>query len=112
MTESRQLWWLNPAWVAGLMGLIVSVGAYAIPEPLYRTFWRTPKFFDGYFLSLSLGMTALFVLGAMAAAGSGRSAARGNWKDDLPWPLVTRWFWMCFYGSLAGYVIWAGVAVA
>lgn len=112
MSESRQLWWLNPAWVAGLMGLIVSVGAYAIPEPMYRTFWRTPKFFDGYFLALSLGMTAAFVLGAMAATGSGKSPARGDWKDELPWPLLTRCFWICFHGSLAGYLIWAGVAIA
>src|SRR5271157_4923408 len=98
MTQSSQLWWLNPAWVAGLMGLIVSVGAYAIPEALYRTFWRTPKFFDGYFLALSLGMTAMFVLGAIAAMGSGKNAAQGtwsrtaSWKDELPWPLLTRCF--------------------
>jgi len=111
MPASRQLWWLNPAWVAGLMGLIVSIAAYAIPEPMYRTFWRTPKYFDANFLVLSLGLTAVFVLGATVAMGPGKGPARSDWKEILPWNLILRWFWICFYGTLAGYLIWAGAAV-
>jgi len=111
MSGPRQLWWLNPAWVAGLMGLFVSAGAYLIPESMYLTFWRTPKYFDGHFLMLALALTAAFVFGATAAMGSGKGLVRNNWKDELPWDLVTRFFWTCFYGSLAGYVIWVGAAV-
>jgi oligosaccharide repeat unit polymerase len=112
MNRSRQLWWLNPAWVAGLMGLVISAGAYAIPAPLYQTFWRTPKYFDGHFLLLALALTAVFVLGASASAGSGNAPVRGDWKDDLPWHLIARCFWICFFGTLAGYAIWAGLAAA
>ncbi len=112
MTNSRQLWWLNPAWVAGLMGLIVSVGAYEIPERMYQAFWRTPKYFDGHFLLLSLSLTAIFVLGAAAGMGSGKGPARGSWSEDLPWHLITRCFWICFWGTLTGYLIWAAAAVS
>jgi oligosaccharide repeat unit polymerase len=112
MSKSRQLWWLNPAWVAGLMGLIVSVAAYAIPERMYLQFWRTPKYFDAHFLLVALALTALFAFGAAVAMGSGKSIVRRDWKDDMPWHLITPSFWTCFYGSVAGYMIWAGAAVA
>jgi oligosaccharide repeat unit polymerase len=112
MSGPRQLWWLNPAWIAGLMGLIVSTGAYAIPDSAYQTFWHTPKYFDGNFLLLALGLSAAFVLGAIAVVGSGKGPARGSWQEDLPWHLITRCFWLCFYGALAGYLIWASAAVA
>jgi hypothetical protein len=110
--ESRQLWWLNPAWIAGMMGVVVSLAAYLIPEPMYREFWRTPKYFDGHFLLLSLSMTGLFALGATAAMGSGGGPRRSDWKEGLPWDLLTKFFWVCFYGSVAGYAVWAGAAVA
>lgn len=112
MARRRQLWWLNPAWVAGLMGVVVSIAAYAIPEPIYREFWRTPKYFDAHFLLLALALTALFVFGATVAMGSGKGIVRCDWKEELPWNLITPCFWICFYGSLAGYLIWAGAAVA
>jgi oligosaccharide repeat unit polymerase len=112
MTGSRQLWWLNPAWIAGLMGLAVSIGAYLIPDPLYQNFWRTPKYFDAHYLLLALGLTLAFVFGAAVVMGSGKCPARKDWKEELPWDLITRCFWICFYGSLAGYLVWAGAAVA
>lgn len=111
MNGSRQVWWLNPAWIVGLMGLIVSIGAYAIPESMYRTFWRTPKYFYGDSLALALGLSAVFVLGAMATTGKPKPASPGSWKEDLPWHLIVPCFWICFWGALAGYLIWAGAAV-
>jgi oligosaccharide repeat unit polymerase len=106
------VWWLNPAWIAGLMGLVVSVAAYAIPDSLYQALWKTPRYFDGKFLILALGLTALFVLGASAGMGSGKRAARVDWKEELPWPLIVRCFRGCFYGAVTGYLIWAGAAVS
>jgi oligosaccharide repeat unit polymerase len=93
------------------MGLLVSLGAYATPEPMYRTFWRTPKYFDGQSLLLSLGLTAAFVLGAILAMGSGKGLGRSHWREELPWHLVTRCFWLCVYGTVAGYLIWGTAAV-
>ena len=40
------IWWLNPATIFAAAGLIIGIAAYAIPEALYRTYWRMPKFFD------------------------------------------------------------------
>ncbi len=111
-TGSRQLWWLNPACVAGLMGVVVSAAAFAIPERMYQQFWRTPKYFDAHFLLLALALTALFVFGAIVAMGSGKGIVRHDWKEELPWHLITPSFWTFFYGSLAGYLIWGGAAVA
>ena len=112
--QSPTLWWLNPACIAGFMGLAVSLAAYAISDPLYQTNWRTPKYFGGEPLLLTLGFTLLFVIGALFAnSGSQREDEdRGPWQEAIPWLWVTRIFWFCVIGSVTGYVVWAGVAVA
>lgn len=114
MNYATRVWWLNPAWVAGLMGLFVSIAAYLTPESAYLAQWKTPKYFDAHYLALSISMTLLFALGAGAALTLGRSreAASSNWKRDLPWDWIRRTFWLCVALSITGYVVWGLVAVA
>ena len=109
---TQQVWWLNPAWVSGLMGILVSAAAYLTPESMYMAQWRSPKYFDSGFLALCLAMTMLFAFGAAASIVLGKSTTEVNWKRDLPWEWMTRVFWLCVALSVAGYVVWAGVAVA
>ena len=108
---SQQVWWLNPAWVAGLMGLLVPLAAYTTPEAMYLKQWRSPKYFDESMLWLTLGLSALFVFGAVASSVLSKSAAPVDWKRDLPWPWIKRTFWLCVVLSIAGYLVWGFVAV-
>jgi oligosaccharide repeat unit polymerase len=111
-TRPRQLWWLNPAWVAGGMGLAVSVAAYIIPETMYMSTWRTPKYFGEHFLALTLTFTLMFVLGALAATALLPRERAADWKRNIPWTSVTWCFRICVGLSVAGYLAWGGVAIA
>ena len=111
-TNSEQVWWLNPAWVAGLMGVGVSVAAYTTPESMYLKQWRTPKYFDDSAFLLCMGLSLLFAFGAWAAMVLGKSTTPTDWRRDLPLDLLERAFWLCVGLSIAGYLVWFAVAVA
>jgi len=111
----RELWWLNPAWVAGVMGGLFAVAAYIVPEWMYRVYWKTPKFFDGTQLVITLACVAVFVIGAAAGAirlRGANAAPETHWSERIPWNLTLRMFDVCFYLTLFGYLAWAGAAVA
>ena len=113
MTGQRQVWWLNPLWVAGGMGLLVSLAAYWIPDALYRAYWKTPKFFDAGALWTTLACVALFAAGTAVAqwTRSERPIAQ-DWTAGAPWAAIHKTFWICFWAALAGYAAWAGAAAA
>ncbi|HEY3740742.1 MAG TPA: oligosaccharide repeat unit polymerase, partial [Bryobacteraceae bacterium] len=108
----RSLWWLNPAWVAGLLGAGVSAAAYLIPETMYRDNWRTPKYFDAHFLQMTLLLTLMFVLGAASSTVLARGQRIRDWKVNVPWDSINWWFRICVGLSIAGYLAWGAVAVA
>src|ERR1700692_2741582 len=57
-------WWLHPGSVFGIAGLLIAIAAYFISESNYRSYWRTPKFFDLSALEITLACVAVFVFGA------------------------------------------------
>jgi oligosaccharide repeat unit polymerase len=112
---SRELWWLNPARVSALMGVIVALGAWLIPDWMYRAYWHTPKFFYTHQLWITLAFIAAFSGGAAIASSprwQNSSPADDSWMDNIPWRFVGRMFNACFYLSLVGYVAWAGAAIS
>ncbi|HEY6390639.1 MAG TPA: O-antigen polymerase [Bryobacteraceae bacterium] len=113
--RERELWWLNPAYVAGIMGALLTLAAFVIPESMYRTYWRTPKFFDGAALRMVLACVGIFTCGAMAG-GLRRlyaaEASESDWTERVPWKFLHRVFNSCFYLSLLGYVAWAAAAIS
>ncbi len=112
MSENRQLWWLNPAWIGGGMGVLVSVAAYYVPDQMYRTYWRMPKFFGGEQFLLCLACVAAFVLGSLAGIGRSKSADPGpSWEERIPWDISFKVFQFCFYSSVVGYAVWLGAAL-
>ena len=91
MNDRKQLWWLNPAWIGGGMGVTVSLASYLVPDTMYRTYWRMPKFFDGDQLLLCLACVAAFVLGSLAGIGRKRTADAGpSWEERIPWDIALR----------------------
>jgi hypothetical protein len=115
MVRERELWWLNPAYVAGLMGALLALAAFIIPESMYRTYWRTPKFFDVTALRMTLACVGMFTCGAMAGAFrrlySGQPSD-ADWAERMPWAFLYRVYNACFYLSLFGYAAWAWAAVS
>ena len=115
MNRERELWWLNPAWVSAVMGVIVALGAFLIPDWMYRVYWHTPKFFNAYELWVTLACIAMFSFGSWASSSSllhPRTYVHHDWEKDVPWRLVERVFNGCFYLSLVGYITWAGAAIS
>lgn len=106
------VWWLNPAWFAGIVGIVVSLAAYVTPESMYLTQWRTPKYFTGEFFAISIGASLLFAFGAVCSMLLARGKATVDWKRDLPWEWLNTAFWVCVVLSVTAYMIWAGVAIA
>jgi hypothetical protein len=113
MRRQREIWWLNPLWVAGISCSVISVCSYLLPESLYRSFWRTPKFFGLEQLGICLAFTAVFVLGAAATSKGRREHAYDGraWVDQVPWKSAERLFWFCFVSAVVGYVAWAVAAI-
>jgi oligosaccharide repeat unit polymerase len=116
MNRERELWWLNPAKISAVMGVIVALGAYLVPESTYRTFWYTPKFFDTQQLWITLACIAAFSSGAWASSSSRLHPrpieSNSDWMENIPWKFVTRVFNGCFYLSLLAYIAWAGAAIS
>jgi hypothetical protein len=117
MNRERELWWLNPAYIVGLMGGLLTLAAFIIPESMYRTYWRTPKYFDANALRMVLACVGVFTCGAMAGGfqriykGAGQLSAV-DWTERMPWTFLGRVFNGCFYLSLLGYLAWAGAAIS
>src|SRR5258706_932192 len=115
MVRERELWWLNPAYVAGIMGALLALAAFVIPESMYRTYWFTPKYFDATALRMVLACVGVFTFGAMA--GGFRRLYKGSpsdseWAERVPWTFLHRVFDVCFYLSLFGYVAWTAAAIS
>src|SRR5579863_2864064 len=109
------VWWLHPAWVVGTSGLLIAAAAYALPESIYRQYWRTPKFFELASLEVTVACVAVFVFGALlgqAFMSRTKPQVRFDRPDEaLPWRFVTRLFHVSFYLCLLGYALWIGLAV-
>ncbi len=115
MNREHELWWLNPAWVVGAMGTILTLAAFLVPEWMYREYWRTPKFFDATHMWMTLACVATFSFGAAAGALKrlhGNRAPDADWRERLPWNAIQKLFNACFWLTLAGYLVWAGAAVS
>lgn len=114
--DTNPIWWLHPAPIFMIAAVGISIAALAIPEELYRSFWRTPKFFDVQTLAVAFACAATFGFGA--TAGSWALQQRERWRLAPPPPadppewlltlLLRISFWLC----VLGYVIWGGLAVS
>jgi len=109
------IWWLHPACVVGTSGVLIGAAAYAIPESIYRSHWRTPKFFELGALEVTLACVAVFVFGAVlsqAFISRTRPRVRVNGQDEaMPWRMIALLFQVSFYLCLLGYALWIGLAV-
>jgi hypothetical protein len=110
--SSGGIWWLHPAALFGLAGCIIGIAAYVIPEADYRTNWRTPKFFGGPALEVTLACVAVFVFGTLLTSQYlARFAPRTAAPIEMRWDLVEKLFRVSVWLAVIGYVIWAGLAI-
>ena len=109
-----EVWWLHPAWLVALMGVVLIPASYLIPDWMYREYWRMPKHIDGNVTAICLFCVAAFAVGAFAGSTQPHKPAaekRYAWTHGLPWPLLLQVFNVSFYLTLIGYVVWAGSAL-
>src|SRR5215471_14807009 len=93
------IWWLHPVFAFAGAGVGIGVSAYVISENTYRAYWRTPKFFDGDTLRMTLLCVAVFVLGSFCGARllpQRRIAGTGEHSAELPLNLVCFLFRLSF----------------
>src|SRR5882762_2407794 len=118
--QAPSVWWLHPAFPFGAAGMLIGVLAYGIPESMYQTYWRTPKFFGLDGLEVTLAAVAVFTFGTILGAGFiGRLlGVRRGWdlKDSsfqqvLTWKAIGKLFRASFYLCLLGYALWIALAV-
>lgn len=113
--QNPAIWWLNPMAVFGAAGVLIGVAAFAIPEPLFRTYWRMPKFFDTDGLLVTLACVAVFGFGAVLATRLFTRAAASLRQlpavPDIPDGFLTLLFNISVALCILGYVIWLGLAI-
>src|SRR5206468_8207569 len=108
------IWWLHPSSVFSLAGVVIGVAAYMVPESMYRTYWRTPKFFEWSALALTLCCVAVFAFGSFCGSKlqiDYKRTETSDWAANIPWKLVFSLFRYSFYLCVLGYVIWAALAI-
>jgi hypothetical protein len=112
------LWWLNPAILFCVCGLLIGIAAYLIDEPFYRSFWRTPKFFDTNALLVTLACIAVFAFGAVVSVTQMARvvprvtpADNGNLTERIPRSLLLTLFRITFWLTVLGYALWIGLAI-
>jgi oligosaccharide repeat unit polymerase len=106
--------WLHPAFVFAAAGVVIGICAYAIPESMYRTYWRTPKFFDAEALQVTLLCVVVFTLGSFCGTRLIRRKRRIEWGDESSGPpssLTSTLFQASFYLCVLGYVLWIVLAI-
>jgi len=112
-----RLWWLNPAILFSVCGVLIGVAAYVIDESSYRAYWRTPKFFDANALMITLACIAAFVFGAVLSITQTARVIAGapndvsSLKERIPWGVVLTLFRISFWLTLLGYALWIGLAI-
>jgi oligosaccharide repeat unit polymerase len=115
MRNHSNIWWLNPAALFGIAGAVIAVCAYAISEATYRTYWRTPKFFDLSALWISLGCCAVFAFGSALStwflSRTARLEQEPDWMETIPWNTMHTLFRLSFYLCVLGYLVWVILAV-
>lgn len=103
--NSASPWWLHPRYAA-LLGALLLVAAYLIPESTYLTLYGTQKHVDSTFLWIGLIVYASLFIGASFAVGTG---SRPQWDDIIRY---CRWvIWPLFGIVVFGYVTYLAVAV-
>ena len=112
--SALEVWWLHPAWLVALMGLVLIPAAYLIPDWMYREYWRMPKHIDGSITAICLYCVTAFAAGAFAGSTQPHKPTaekRYAWTHGLPWPLLLQIFNISFYLTLTGYLVWGASAV-
>lgn len=113
-SASSGIWWLHPATLFGAAGTLIGLAAYITPESMYRTYWRTPKFFDLSALEVTLACVAVFVFGAVLSSQYLTRYAppvATDLRQAVRWNVVIILFRTCVWLTVLGYVIWAALAV-
>jgi oligosaccharide repeat unit polymerase len=108
------IWWLHPAAVFSVAGVAIGIAAYLVPESMYRSYWRTPKFFELPALELTLFCVAVFVFGSFCGSKlqiDHKRAESSDWAANIPWNVVFALFRWSFYLCVLGYAIWAALAI-
>jgi hypothetical protein len=107
------LWWLHPSLLL-LIGAAVPLWiAWRTSALAYQTDWNTPKYFTGHYAAMGAILIAAFVVGTQLGGFSRErlpNAAPVVLTGDQKRVLVAAARWT-FYLALAGYVVWAFVAV-
>jgi hypothetical protein len=99
------LWWLHPRYAA-ILGALLLVAAYLIPETTYLTLYRSQKHVDLNFLWIGLIVYVGLFIGASFAVGTG---SRPQWDDIMRY---CRWvIWPLFGVVVFGYATYLVVAV-
>ena len=113
-SRSTGIWWLHPASAFATAGVGVGISAYIISEPTYRAYWRTPKFFDGDALCMTLFCVAVFVLGSFCGARllpPRRIGGNGGPSEVLLPNMLSVLFRLSFWLCVLGYLLWAALAI-
>src|ERR1043166_5323239 len=115
MRRSLSIWWLHPGAPFATAGIAIALAAYWIPESVYRTNWRTPKFFDLKGLWTTLACCVVFALAALLAtwflSRAPRPVSASTGVEGIPWSAMRKLFAGSFYLCVLGYAVWVVLAI-
>src|ERR1700709_2776964 len=109
MRTSNTLWWLHPAAPMLLIHLPLLMLSFLLPEWVYASLWRSPKYLDMNAAGLSAAMILAWLVGFFllkrtdAPTSQGRPGSAG---DEIPnLRHMRRLFNLSMVLTIAGYAI-------
>ncbi|MEU3756698.1 O-antigen polymerase [Streptomyces olivoreticuli] len=117
------VWWLHPCWTILLVVVPGAVTAAVVPPELFDAWWHTPKYFDARAAVLMAAGLGTFMAGALLVSSPHHQAPLDSHDSPAPGPnasiclspvqqkLLGRAGQVLVSLTLAGYLVWAVVAV-
>ena len=112
-TQRGPAWWLHPVAIfVGLNGL-TCVAAFLATPGTYFDLWRTPKYFNGFYLLLTAAVMIAFSAGVWGAlANQSGYSSKFEWGGTVSLSRVRLLFNISFWVCIMAYAFWAALGVS
>ncbi|MGD0964556.1 MAG: oligosaccharide repeat unit polymerase [Candidatus Acidiferrales bacterium] len=106
-TQMKFAWWLHPVAIfVGLNGLTAAAAFLADPGT-YLDLWRTPKYFNGFTVLLTVAALAVFSAGVwLTRANQSSLFSQPEWRGTISFSRLLLLFNISFWVSIMAYVFW------
>jgi oligosaccharide repeat unit polymerase len=113
LAPAQLAWWLHPISVFVLLNGITGLASYLAGSETYLHLWRTPKYFTGDTLLITLGILIVFSASVwLGLANQPSYSSKSEWQGSVSFSQALRLFRISFWLCVMAYGVWIYIAVS